>query len=494
MTAREAIARRRRGRDPVLVGLVALLVIACGTYMGFAKRLPWADDYEIRAMFRSANELHQNSPVRIAGVNVGKVKRVERGPGHTAVVTMAIDDAGRPIHRDATMKIRPRIFLEGNFFVDLRPGTGRAPELDEGDVVPLAQTATPVQLDQVLATLNSSTRDQLQVTVQELGAALRGGGARRLRDGLPAWEGAFKGFAQVAEGLRGERPRDLSELVRAQARVSRALASRERELADLVTHFSVTVGALADHEDDVAASVRGLAATLREAHPTLGAVRDALPPLRAFTADLRPVLRAAPPTLDRALPVLRQLSRLLSARELPAVVSALRPTVRTLAALQPRLIAVFDLVRPVTECVRRNALPVLEAKIDDDHLSTGQPVWLELVHGMTGLASASQDFDGNGTAVRYHGGYGDQLFSTGRIPQVGQLFGLTEEPLIGSRPPFPGSQRQPPFRPDVPCETQRVVDLRTTSVPAPVGGPGRLAGPSAAERRRLLAELREASR
>ena len=44
-----------------------------------------------------------------------------------AVVTMSIKDHGLPIHEDATAKIRPRIFLEGNFFVDLQPGTPGAP-------------------------------------------------------------------------------------------------------------------------------------------------------------------------------------------------------------------------------------------------------------------------------------------------------------------------------------------------------------------------------
>ena len=34
---------------------------------------------------------------------------------------MEIEDKGLPIHKDATLKIRPRIFLEGNFFVDLSP-------------------------------------------------------------------------------------------------------------------------------------------------------------------------------------------------------------------------------------------------------------------------------------------------------------------------------------------------------------------------------------
>ena len=37
-------------------------------------------------------------------------------------VTMEMKESGLPIHKDATLKIRSRIFLEGNFFVDLTPG------------------------------------------------------------------------------------------------------------------------------------------------------------------------------------------------------------------------------------------------------------------------------------------------------------------------------------------------------------------------------------
>ena len=58
----------------------------------------------------------------------------------TAIVTMEIDDKGLPLHKDATAKIRPRIFLEGNFFVDLQPGTPSTPTLDDGDTIPVTQT------------------------------------------------------------------------------------------------------------------------------------------------------------------------------------------------------------------------------------------------------------------------------------------------------------------------------------------------------------------
>ena len=123
--------------SPFAAGLVAIIVIVAGTYLGFTKKIPFRSHFEVKAAFRSSNNLKPNSPVRIAGVEVGKVAKVEpTGPGESsAMVTLRINDAGRPIHADATAKIRPRIFLEGNFFVDLTAGTPGAPTMDDGDKI-----------------------------------------------------------------------------------------------------------------------------------------------------------------------------------------------------------------------------------------------------------------------------------------------------------------------------------------------------------------------
>ena len=90
----------------------------------------------------------------MAGVEVGKVSKVEHPePGKPlAAITMRIEDGGRPLHRDATVKIRPRLFLEGNWFLDLEPGTPGAPEIPDGGEIPVTQTAGPVQLGQLFAT------------------------------------------------------------------------------------------------------------------------------------------------------------------------------------------------------------------------------------------------------------------------------------------------------------------------------------------------------
>ena len=72
--------------------------------------------------------------MRIAGVNVGKVESVrsvcDNGltgncASNYSEVTFTVDSNGQPVRSDAQVEIRPRIFLEGNFFLDL---SARQPE------------------------------------------------------------------------------------------------------------------------------------------------------------------------------------------------------------------------------------------------------------------------------------------------------------------------------------------------------------------------------
>src|SRR5213596_3246659 len=116
---------QRQGMPRVTAGFILVVVVTLVTYFGFTKAIPFKHHFEIKADFKTSNNVRVNSPVRIGGVNIGKVTKVEalRKGDEGVRVTMRIDDAGKPIHKDATIKIRPRIFLEGNFFLDLQPGT-----------------------------------------------------------------------------------------------------------------------------------------------------------------------------------------------------------------------------------------------------------------------------------------------------------------------------------------------------------------------------------
>jgi phospholipid/cholesterol/gamma-HCH transport system substrate-binding protein len=454
---------RRERITPFVVGVAAIVVIVVATYFAFGGRAPWQHDHEVRAIVRSANELQNRSPVRIAGVNVGKVTTVERGPGNTAIVTMAIDASALPLHQDATLKIRPRLFLEGNFFVDLSPGTPSSPDLAEGGTIPLAQTAEPVQLDQVLDTLKTGTRDDLKLFLHGAGTGL--GDGRALHRVIPLMAPAFLRTAIASEAFQGQNHGDLSGFIASGEKVSGALASRRRQLPALVTDLDRTLTVLADRRAALGETVTRLDALMTDAPPAFSALNDLFPTARAFVREARPGIRALPATLRLGLPLLDQAAALISPRELPALIAELDPALHELRVLEPQLGRLLGTLRPITECVRGAALPTLKKSVVDPPLTTGLPVYRELLDAMVGLASASQDFTGDGQAVRYHAGFGDQLVTTGKLPGLAEpLVGLTEEPLIGSRPRYTG--KLPPFRPDVACGTQQPPNLDAETGPA----------------------------
>jgi virulence factor Mce-like protein len=461
--------RRRDRLTDLQAGVIALALIATGTYLGFTKgHLPWLQHpYEIDATFRSAaSEIRKGSPVRIAGVNVGKVTAVRRGPGATAIVEMAIDDRGRPIHADAQAKIRPRLFLEGNFFVDLKPGTPAAPELRAGASIPLAQTQIPVQFDDILDTLQTSTRSDLQATVKGLASALDGGGARALNRSFPAWAPTFTNTAIAAQAVRGRRPGDLSRFVGGMARVSTAVAERQTDLRGLLTNFASVTDTLAARSAALQRTIVGLAHTASTARPALAAISGALPPLRRYARLLDPVLAAAPAAIRELRPVLREGGRLVMPGELPSLAAKLRPALRRTAAIETPLGALLERLQPTARCIGHNVVPVLDAKLNDGALSTGQPVWRELLHAAPGLASAGGNFDGAGHWIRYYAGVGDDSVATALPAADDILASLSPEPVVGARPRWtPG---QPPALADrFACDDQALPNLAAAATPAP---------------------------
>ena len=157
---------------------------------------------------------------------------------------MEIDNNGLPLHRDATFAIRPRIFLEGNFFVDVSPGTPSAPIAPSGHTFPIQQGTEPVQLDQVLTGLDSNTRHNLQTLLQQYGKAVKTGGPAYNRS-IQFWLPAYKYTSLVAHDALGIEPNDLSNYIAAQGKVAGAFDAHPEDLRNLITNFNTTANAFA---------------------------------------------------------------------------------------------------------------------------------------------------------------------------------------------------------------------------------------------------------
>jgi phospholipid/cholesterol/gamma-HCH transport system substrate-binding protein len=452
---------RRRRRSYAATGLIALGVIAALVYLGFTKQIPFVPHYEIKAAFTSANDIRPGSPVRIAGVEVGKVTGVQplQQGGKGAVITMRINKDGRPVHTDATAKIRPRIFLEGNFFVDLSAGSPSAPELKDGATIPVNQTATPVQLDQVLTALQSDTRADLKTVLREYASALKGKGAKGFNRSIPWWKPAYQNSAIVSEATLGEEPHDLSGYIKGAGATAAALDRNGETLKALVTDFNTTANAFAVQQSNLRAAISELPVTLRTAMPALKALDDAFPPVRQLARTLLPGVRSSGPALDASIPFLGQLRALVSQPELRGLANDLRPTVSSLARLSTQSLPLYAEVRRNAACANNVIIPWSHETVPDSQFPASGQVYQEAPKVLPGLAGESRSGDANGQWFRVLAAGGTNLvqFAPG-------VFGTTVNPLLGSNPP---KSPRPLLNEKVACETQEAPNLASQPGPPP---------------------------
>ncbi len=466
---------RPRGLSTLTVGLITVVVVVVGTYLGFTKDIPFTKPFEIKAVFESANSIRNNSPVRIAGVQVGKVQSVTAQDGSdTAVVTMAINPKGLPIHADATAKIRPRIFLEGNFFVELTTGTPQAPELGSGDTIKVTQTSSPVQLDQVLTAFQGDTREDLKTIIGQVGTALsdkptkaqdaRADASVQGKTGAQAFNEAYDdlGVAQrdtsiVNEALLGSEPdKDLQRLIGGLAGATEGLDRNERQLQDLVTNLSTTMGGFAREQGNLRTSIRLLGPTLQTANATFTSLNAAFPAIRGFSRDILPGVRETPGVIKAGFPWIAQTRKLVQPAELRGLAKDLSPASRDLARLVNTSTRVFPQADNLAKCFTNVVLPTGDVVIKDQ-FENGQPNYREFAYALVGLSGEGQNFDGNGQYVRFQPGGGPTTVSLGNLtPASGSVLG-NAFPGLGTQPATP--KNKPAYNASTPCYKSKLPDL-----------------------------------
>jgi virulence factor Mce-like protein len=481
----------RQERSPFAVGAVFLIALAILVYLGFSKDVPFVNEpYELNAVFADAQNMSTRSPVRVAGVEVGQVTKVEQysDDADLSVVTMKIKDEALPIHDDAELRIRPRIFLEGNFFVELDPGSPSGEELDDGATVPVAQTSGSVQLDEILTSLQSDTRADLQTLLQGYGESLSGEplagedadqeqmtkgqtAAESLHDSIPSAADALRGIAIVNDATLGTELHDLSSLISSQARLSGTLAEKEEQLKDFVTNFNRTMAAFAAEEDNLRRTIAALPGVLERAGPALDELNAAFPSTRAFAREILPGVRATPAAIEASFPWIRQVRALVSPAELQGLANDLRPAIDDLAQVTNDTIELLPKVDDASRCFIENVLPAGDIVIDGPpgypH-ETGVENYKEFWQSQVALSGESQNFDGNGGYTRFQPGGGDQTFTTTNTRIGGAPF-FTNPSLapIGTLPKYPAAK--PPYRRDVECHTNEIPRVNENAVLG--GGP-----------------------
>ena len=320
-------AIRKHLRDFIAI-LVLVLVALVATYIIVQQqrlRIPILEDkpFELKAEFSTAQAVvaGQGQTINVAGVEVGQVEDVQLENGR-AVVTFGIDRKYLPIYKNATILLRPRTGLQDMFF-QLDPGSRRAGEIDDGGMVPVENTAPDVNLDEILAGLDSDTQAYLRLLLVGAGEGLKGQG---------------KNLGKLLGSL-GPLNRDLD-------RLNSMVSQRRHELADLVHNLGVLTREIGNHRGDVVSFIQ--------------ANNDALSAIGAQDPDVQRAVALLPSTLKTGTETFGKVDKL--AHVLGPAFQSLRPFARHLDAMNASVRQLADSVTPV---IKNRIRPLVRAARPD---------------------------------------------------------------------------------------------------------------------------------
>ncbi len=313
-------------------------------------------------------------------------------------------------------------------------------------------------------------RENLQIALEELGAAfIDFGGAEGFREVFETSPGAFKYSAQVTQAALGEKPHDLSSLIKNLGTVVGALSKNETVLADLVTNFRIFSGSFAAEDVALAEAIELLPGVLEAAEPAFANLNAAFPPLRAFAREALPGVRSTPATLEVATPFIRQLALLVSPPELGGLVNDLVKAVPPLTELTELTPIFLDETRSLSSCFNQVVIPWANDEVDPPSnypFPVAGNVYETTGYGLAGISGESRSGDANAQYIRTQAGGGVNLVHTGipGVPGANNLFGLTPFPIEAAIPSFNPVEdsKKTPFRPLQPCERQDPPNLGAT--------------------------------
>lgn len=207
----------RPGRELAVGTLfaLALVILALAIMAVGGESQLFVSQTHYRTRFPSADGLSVGSPVRMAGVQVGAVSSIllPTDPKDTGIqVQISIDEAyaGR-VRQDSGAKLRTLLYLSGEKFVEVSPGSPDRPQLPEGAEIPLVADKEILEQGQDIAgNLNEITISLRNILARlEKGEGLIGEmltDPKFGKEGLESLRASLDNAAQISSDLILLRP------------------------------------------------------------------------------------------------------------------------------------------------------------------------------------------------------------------------------------------------------------------------------------------------
>ena len=275
--------------------------------------------YTVKAYFINASQLVKGNQVEIAGTPVGTIDDIALTDSGQAVVTMSIEDDSAPLRQGTRATIR-QASLSGiaNRYVDLGmpPGdSSNTQDIPDGGAIGIERTTTAVDLDQVFAIFDPTTRKSVQDFLKNSAAGFKGKEEQQ-RIAYHYLNPALSTSSRLFNELNRDSPL-LSRFLLDSSKLVTALAEKRDDLSALIANANTTFRALGDEKIALASAIQQLPDFMRQANTTFVDLRSALdetdPLVRAskpVAKKLGPFLNELRPLANDARPTVRDLSRI----------------------------------------------------------------------------------------------------------------------------------------------------------------------------------------
>ena len=311
--------------NPILIGALTVLVTIVAVALAYnaTAGLPFVPSYTLHVPIVDASELTHGDDVYMGGSLVGLVNSVTasrtKAGQPVATINLKLHESIKPLPVDTSFTVR----LKGSIglkYLQITPGHSSRYYADNA-TLPISQSHTQVDFDQVLSMFTPPTRVGVQKSTIGFGEALAGRGPD-INNALGAFLPLLNDLGPVARNLSSPQT-GLGGFFRGLNAYSGALSSVAGTQASLFSSLDTTFTALAR------VAVPSLQNTISETPPFFNATISGSPVIRPFlrdTAALFADLRPGVATLPQSSPVLAS-TFAIGTRTLPGTAALDRRTV-----------------------------------------------------------------------------------------------------------------------------------------------------------------------
>ena len=263
-----------------LVIFMVVTSLATGVLIVLIGNLNFEKTHEYKAVFSDVTGVVKGDDVRIAGVKVGSIKKVEIVDRTRAMVTFTVRKA-TPVTRSSTATIRYRN-LVGQRYMSVTQGVGDTTALADGDTIPMSRTQPALDL----TTLFNGFKP--------LFAALTPSDVNKL-----SYE-----VIQVFQGEGG----NLQNLLQTTGSVTQTLADRDQLIGDVIGNLNAVLKTVGDRDQQLSSLIVQLRAFMAGLVQDKDAILNSLDSVSSLANETAQLTTGIRPGLVSSIKELRQVT------------------------------------------------------------------------------------------------------------------------------------------------------------------------------------------